>query len=310
MSLLAAAASATIQLIGIVMVSQQGPTLQAIIPKIPPPPVHGAAPVNIEPHMAFISFPKSKVLYNGWGTPLTDLTNGYAYVLLDHDEIVFDTLGVKNERIRTDRNKPLPVPTLTFSGPHSLIQPYQTASNLGTAGVVDIPEGSLTPCHAQVIGMPGVLTRTDTQVKLNTNGVIVIRTIDGSKILTLLANDNIYINNVPKPWALHHETDPNYALHHWQMYYLMTTQPNGTQAPQDPPANVLQATIHQNRIPDCAESPALPPPPPGGGGPNTTLSQVRMGAMQMTSATTSSTNSGPDPIVCVNTAECSDTQWP
>lgn len=307
MSFLAAAAKATIQFIGIIVMSHQGPTLQAIIPKIPPPQTSAA--VGIEPHTAFIAFPKSAVLYNGWGTAPTDLTNGYAYLLLDHDEIIFDTLGVKNEPIFTSKNKRLPVPTLTFSGtqPVSWNQPYQMPSNAGTAAVVDIPEGALGPCHAKVTNIDGVLTRTDTKVELNTNGVIGIRTVDGSKVLMLVANDHIYINNVPMNWALTHGIDPHFPLHHWQMYYLMTTQPNGTKAPQDPPG----------RIPDCAESPSLPPPRPGGGRTSTTLSQLRMSAMPMASAATippsdssNSSNSDSGLIVGVNTAECSNTQWP
>jgi hypothetical protein len=307
-----AVAAATVQFIGIILMSRENGGVHAIIPPVPPPSAvvtsgSGArsVPIDIEKHTAFIAFPTTAVIFNGWGSPLSTFTAStnmaFSYVELHGEEIVFDTLSRKNSVV-TGQN--LDLPKMSFPTPTPApLRPEYRAPYKGAVGVVDLPQGDLHACKASLMKGPSI-TRTDTQLKLQTNGVIVIRTVNGSKAIVLWANEQTYVANVPMVWATTLQHDNHHAFGHWKAYYLMTMRPDINIAPAEPTWTTPQCT-----------GAAFIPPSPGGG----TTDPVGVGnsnTVQLVALMPTITDVhnlpriGTDLQVLVSTAECSNTTYP
>lgn len=317
MSVLAAAATATIQFVGIIMMvrdSATNPTnIHAVMPRLPfsaivqtttsrTPP----AP-NIERHIAFIAFREDAVVWDDWGrTKLTGKNAGYSRIDLNGEQVVFETPGTGNRFSTTA----MTLPRLALSNGSQTLKPDFDGSYAGAAGVIYIPQGKLSSCHAVVDGV--LETRVDTQLALTTQHYIVIRTVNGSKMLVLDATkfaDNtstlppIYVANVPPQYA---ETyiAPMTGDAHWRAYYWMTTQPTGREP--------LLTNAQSNSVPPCVSN--WRPMTSSGG--LTGIHVASNGSMQQMVGSLGplAPNLGPvgdpNPIVSVNTAECSNTQWP
>src|SRR5213075_2572155 len=258
---LAAVAHVTIQFIGIIMFNQEK-GVRAILPRIPDQVVTGKIaeaqptgiqltslqaqqsaqkPDAIEPHTAFIAFLEQDVIYDGWQRKTLDSgtvdNSAYSYVLLNNDHVIFDTLGVTNNVIvPTNKPRDLGLGKLSFGKgvKPSLNDRFQPPDYAGAAGVIEIPAGEIQACKAAVKGMDGI-TRTDTTLGLNMNGLLVVRTTDGSKYIVLRPTATIYVANAPWPWVTNHmHVAGNYTYEHWKAYYLMTTQPGSDIAPAEP----------------------------------------------------------------------------
>jgi len=113
--------------------------------------------------------------------------------------------------------------------------------------VIDIPEGTLEGCNARVNDADGqyVINRGDMLWTLNDQGAVVIRTLDGSKMLVLAGGTTIYVANVPVGWTAT-LTSSHIGLPHYLEYYEMTDATNPTQC--GPPSGAFPTT-------DCKHQP-------------------------------------------------------
>jgi hypothetical protein len=185
---------------------------------------------GIETHMAFIAFPTGSVLAQvGWTpAPLPELNpEGLSYIPLLNDHIRFDTSPGLNQAVTPTVKQNIPLPSVQRSCSSTKLRPeFQAPNYSGAAGVIDIAEGALNGCVAEVKDPAGVVkavNRFDMELTLNNQGAVVIRTIDGSKMLVLAGGAKIYVANVPVSWpATLMDIAGANSVPHFQRYYEMT----------------------------------------------------------------------------------------
>jgi len=294
-----------IEFVGLVMVTTQSQPVRALIPRVPMAQVQ--TDDHTEHHSALIAFPKAAVLYCNWAgrKPLgasSNSTTAYDQIDLNGDKVVFDTLG-------TPDGVPSPttiaLPRLQNPTSTDLTTPFKPPSFSGAAGVIEIPKGTLLACQ-------GKNDRIDALLKLNTAGTIVIRTLDGTKQVILDAtkfgDDRIYVANVPDNYA---NTGGLAApiTDHWHVYYMMTTNPNGSVRPIASPPGLAcveplltQGGGSNNRDPRMERVRAVPQA--------FVIPQQKTPVRVTSSTQTARIGTAPQVDPYVITAECGSTQWP
>lgn len=170
-----------------------------------PGAAHASVSTNIEPHVALLIFHEDVVANDSqWQAstivsrfPQAATLASWKYVKLTGEHITFIVDSPSNPRAKLPPNMPR-LPRLPGATPTGLTSGYQWPYSKAAA-VVDIPEGTLSACHATTIAAG----RIDTRLTLNATGTLTIVAAKSGVVKTLVLNTStnptIYLVNVPPP---------------------------------------------------------------------------------------------------------------
>jgi len=216
--------------VGLTLWSEKVPNdcgVKAILPRV----VHQhTATMDVVPHVqdhqAALVFPAdSLVSHREWEPADLPTDPGFKFVLLDGEQVRFLTHGAANEPARLDGLK-LPKLEEQLCPGKTLRAEFQ-APYSGAAAVIALPQGAVHACLSVPAESQG---RLDTQVKLQTDGTLVIAAItpNGTKELTLRPRQpsgriELMVANLPASFFGEERIADNEraVLSHANAYYAM-----------------------------------------------------------------------------------------
>jgi hypothetical protein len=212
-----AAATAVVHFIGIVAFSTQlSPDhhLQALMPRIPARPPAATQALDIEPHVAFLAFPKDALVDKNVSLEAFPKESSMVWIRLDGARV---SILPEGRRVKEQATTPSGLPSLRGFCPAmtKLSADFRERAFRGAAAVFDVPVGKTVACEARVNQKD--IGRIDTELTIPNGGTIRIEIANPKKTILLRGDTIVYAAHLPKSFfnpSLHdHGTEPHYMAY-------------------------------------------------------------------------------------------------
>ena len=202
-----AAATAVLEIIGIVLITHTGDHYRGIAPRILRPDAQIAIgnanpPAGIEPHIAFLAFPAcAYVSSKGWPPAAMEPVNGVLWVRLDGEKITVSSAAAVRDSLTRTNPYALHLPHLGDScvGATKLLDDFQPPDFPGAQAVIDLPaSATVKACHSSKVDA----SRLDTEARIPNDGTITLRAVKNGQTKEIeLTSTRFYFADLPASYV-------------------------------------------------------------------------------------------------------------